>query len=107
MLKPTVFSFDFDNTISRDPSGFMQIMKLLRDRGHDVYVCTMRMKWLNPEDFDFLIEAGYKVFFTEHKAKDEYMKSQGIQVDVWVDDLPDSIIEDWHGVARTFRTIGA
>ena len=90
MIEQTVFSFDFDNTISRDPKGFLAIMEALEMRGHICYVVTARPSDLYPEDLQFLKDKGYRVFFTELKAKRKYMRDQGIEIDVWVDDSPGS-----------------
>lgn len=102
MLK-TVFSFDFDNTISRDPEGMLWVMDLLRRRGHDVIVCTARLNDLHTEDFDFIRERGYKVYWSNHQSKNDYLRSVGIKVDVWVDDCPDAVLNDYHGEPRTYR----
>ena len=103
MVNPTVFSFDFDNTISRDPEGFLGVMEFLEKRGHTVYVVTARLKSVHPEDFEFLLKKGYRVFWTEHKGKEAYMKSIGLPIDVFVDDCPDALLNDYHGQPRTFR----
>lgn len=105
MLK-TTFAFDFDNTITRDPLGFLVIMRMLKSMGHVVYVVTGRLRTTIPEDLNTLIDSGYRVFFTEHKAKRDYMNDLGFPVDVWVDDSPEAILEDYHGLPRTFRDMG-
>lgn len=107
-MQPTVYSFDFDNTITRDPEGSLEMMKFLEKRGHTVYVCTARPSDLFPEDLNFLRELGYKVFCTNLKAKRPYMRSQGIEVDVWIDDSPGSVVNDFPrkgAVPYTFRDI--
>ena len=104
MIEQTVFSFDFDNTISRDPKGFLAIMEALEMRGHICYVVTARPSDLYPEDLQFLKDKGYRVFFTELKAKRKYMQDQGIEIDVWVDDSPGAVLHDYKGVSPyTFR----
>lgn len=104
MHETTVFSFDFDNTISRDPEGFLAVMELLEKRGHICYVVTARPSDLCPEDLDFLEDKGYKVFFTELKAKRPFMRAQGINIDVWIDDSPGAVLNDYKGVSPyTFR----
>lgn len=104
MLK-TVFSFDYDNTISRDPEGFLRVMEFLRDRGHTVYVVTARLKHIHPEDFQMVLDAGWEVIWTEHKAKQQFMIDRGTPVNVFIDDCPDALVNDWHGEPRTFREI--
>lgn len=106
MHKSTLFSFDFDNTISRDPQGFLAVMEMLEKRGHQVIVCTARLREVYPEDLQFLLDKGYKVYWSEHKSKDNYLRSIGIKVDVWVDDCPDAVLNDFDGEPRTYRTMG-
>ena len=97
------FAFDFDNTITRDPDLFDFIMKGLQIVGHKVYIVTGRLTTTHPEDLDPWGWEGFQVFFTEHKAKRKYMEDLGIKVDIWVDDLPESVCNDWDGPPRTFR----
>lgn len=99
----TVYSFDFDNTITRDVEGTLHLMNYLKSRGHTVIVCTARLSSVFPEDLDFLKEEGFKVYFSEHRSKDQYLREQGIMVDVWIDDCPDAVLNDFHGVPRTYR----
>lgn len=104
MHQETVFAFDFDNTISRDPEGFLKIMEVLELRGHVCYVVTARLSTMYPEDLNFLKDKGYRVFFTELKAKRKFMEAQGIDIDVWVDDKPGAVLFDYKGaVPYTYR----
>lgn len=107
-LQPTVYSFDFDNTITRDPVGMLAMMEFLEKRGHTVYVVTARHADVAPEDLDFLRDKGYKVFTTGLRAKRKYMLEQGIEIDVWVDDSPGAVYQDYKGAGKgyTFRDVG-
>lgn len=108
MREFTVFSFDYDNTISRDPEGFLGVMDFLRNRGHAIYVVTARRPEIHPEDFEFLIDRGYKVIFTRHISKLKWMEEvEKIHVDVWVDDCPDAVLNNYHGEPRTHRDMEA
>lgn len=101
----TTFAFDYDNTISRDVDSFIQIMNLLRMAGHDVFVVTARREHIHPEDFHE-IEKEFRVIKTRHIAKRLYMREvEGIEVDVWIDDMPEAIINNWEGAPRTFRDL--
>lgn len=40
--------------------------------------------------------------FTGHKAKRKFMSEKGIQVDIWVDDEPQSIVQNWNPVKGVF-----
>lgn len=101
----TVFAFDFDNTISRDFNGIVSMMAELQARGHTVFVVTARRADVHPEDF-YEIEKLFKVYKTKHIAKRLYMREvEGIEVDVWVDDMPEAIVQNWEGAPRTFRDL--
>lgn len=107
MKTKTTFAFDYDNTISRDASGFITIMTELQARGHNVFVVTARRPDIHPEDFHE-IEKYFKVYKTRHIAKRLYMREvEGIEVDIWVDDMPEAIIQNWEGAPRTFRDLNA
>lgn len=96
-------AFDYDNTISKDADVFIEVMRVLQARGHDVFVVTARRDHIHPEDFRE-IEKEFKVYKTRHIAKRMYMREiEGIEVDVWVDDSPEAILENWEGEPRTFR----
>jgi hypothetical protein len=105
MKTKTTFAFDYDNTISRDADVFIAMMQMLQDRGHEVFVVTARRPDIHPEDFTE-IEKYFKVYKTRHIAKRVYMREiEGIEVDVWVDDMPEAIIGNWEGAPRTFRDL--
>lgn len=105
MKTKTIFAFDYDNTISRDADVFITMMQMLQDSGHEVFVVTARRPDIHPEDFTE-IEKYFKVYKTRHIAKRVYMREiEGIEVDVWVDDMPEAIIGNWEGAPRTFRDL--
>lgn len=105
IVNMTTFAFDYDNTISRDADVFIAMMRMLQDRGHEVFVVTARRPDIHPEDFTE-IEKYFKVYKTRHIAKRVYMREiEGIEVDVWVDDMPEAIIGNWEGAPRTFRDL--
>lgn len=105
IVNKTTFAFDYDNTISRDVIVFMAIMRMLQDRGHEVFVVTARRPDIHPEDFHE-IEKQFKVYKTRHIAKRVYMREvEGIEVDVWIDDMPEAITGNWEGAPRTFRDL--
>lgn len=95
LSRPKTIAFDFDQTISDDPHLFTSVMGIFEHFGWHVIVVTYRLPHVCPEDLDFLKEKGYKVYFTGHKAKDEFMREEGIHVDIWVDDEPQTIVQSW------------
>jgi hypothetical protein len=81
---------DYDNTYTRDPELWDNIITLCKQKGHKVYVVTLRYN--HPSESwdvnDNLKDKVDGIFFTERKAKQSFMFKQGISIDVWVDDMP-------------------
>lgn len=101
-----IISMDFDNTFTKDPVTWLQVMRNLRMAGHTVLVVTGRRENVYPEDFNIFKEYGFKVYKTKWLAKRVYMREiEGIEVDVWIDDKPEAIIENLEGLSKqeTYR----
>ncbi len=89
-----VVAVDFDETISDNPGTWLSVMRALELGGYTVYVVTWRSPTTAPEDLQFLVDKGYKIYYTSFKAKQEYMASLGIEVAIWIDDNPFAILND-------------
>jgi hypothetical protein len=90
-------SLDYDNTYTRDPKFWDDFVKIAKMSGHNVYCVTMRSV---QESVDVLVDLDGKVdgiYFTDRKAKSDFMFSQGISIDVWVDDMPFFVNNDAKG----------
>lgn len=94
MAEPKVVALDYDETISDSESTWLAVMLLLEKQGYHVIVCTWRTPTTYPEDLKFLVDKGFKVYYTSGQAKQTYMAKQGIKVDIWVDDNPFAILND-------------
>lgn len=83
-------SLDFDNTYTRDPETWDEVVKLFRAKGHKVYVVTMRYLdgWEDIPVTKALKDKVDGIFFTSRKAKKSFMFNEGISIDVWLDDIP-------------------
>lgn len=97
-----VIAVDFDDTISTHELGWLKIMHLMEQLGYVVYVVTYRRPTEWPEDLAFLVDKGYKVFYTSRMSKREFMKRKGIDVDIWVDDNPEGIIFDMDSMTGAY-----
>lgn len=98
---------DYDGTVTSDPEFFLTMAQFARMRGHQVYLVTMRYESEcvqvegKPAPADpipqELLDAVDGLYCTGHGndrlAKKAYMLSQGIQIDVWIDDNPRAINE--------------
>lgn len=87
------FSFDYDGCMSLQPEAFAAFSDALRAAGHKTYIVTMRYpsecKPLEPilKHFDGL-------HATCRMAKKPYLESQGIKINVWLEDTPRAVMED-------------
>lgn len=89
-------AFDFDETITLDEMTFINAMNLFQQCGWRVLVVTFRHPNCDPHELAWFKNNGFEVFFTSQTAKREFMKEQGIEIDVWVDDTPESVIMNFH-----------
>lgn len=94
-----IFGLDWDGCTENDIELFRAFVTLLKQRGHQVHVVTMRYpserygggnKSAIPDDFAALVDG---VVFTSRQAKLPAMIARGIKVDVWIDDNPRAINE--------------
>ena len=88
-------SIDFDDTYTRDPILWDQFIDLAQSRGHTVYCVTARepSKINKQEVYDSigLVIGKDNCYFTSQMAKAKYMSEKGINIDVWIDDLPSNV----------------
>lgn len=80
-------AFDIDGTWSKDPGMWRWVANVMADTGHNPIIVTGRDKW--SPDMDRMGGLGYfKIFYCGGTPKEEFMKSKGITVDVWIDNEP-------------------
>lgn len=84
------FSLDYDDTYTKDPDLWLEFIKLLRSKGHNVLVVTMRAESDNDMDPRLLETA--RVIFTDGNQKLPFLQNRGIDIDIWIDDRPDYIV---------------
>lgn len=89
-------ALDYDGTYTEDKTTWDYVIALLRSAGHNVIIVTMRN--LNEEQefmevHNDLVGKVNCMYFTNRKQKRKYMESQGIYIDVWIDDMPEAIVD--------------
>lgn len=89
-------SLDYDETYTRDPIAWDEMIKIFRSRGHTVYCVTMRSAAIHDSlevssDLNGKVDA---IFFTDGKAKKPYIEDLGLWIDVWIDDMPIFVFKD-------------
>jgi hypothetical protein len=100
--KKKVIAIDFDDTITTTEAGWLRIMLLMEQLGFHVIVVTYRRPTEWPQDLKFLVDKGYKIYYTSRMAKKGYMQRQGIDVDIWIDDTPEAIVFDMDTLTGAF-----
>lgn len=92
-----VVAVDYDDTISHNDTAWLSVLLALENIGYQVIIVTYRKPNCCPEDLDFLVKKGYKVYFTSQVGKREWLKDvHNIEVDIWIDDTPESILFDYN-----------
>ena len=90
-----VIAIDYDDTISLDVDVWRQIISLLSSLGFSVYVVTYRES-TKFDDMAMDIDGVIDYLFTNNTAKKKYCSEiVGIEVDVWIDDCPASVLFDY------------
>lgn len=88
-------AFDYDGTISEDLYGWASVMQMMQERGHEVFVVTFRDRKYDKNENLIFLESQYNVYYTGGVAKKWWCEHFGPgEVDVWVDDNPNAILND-------------
>lgn len=85
---------DYDDTYTRHPLMWDKVIDVMRKAGHKVYIVTWRSESECVEVYEALDGKVHGVYSSDRRAKQAYMYSQGILIDVWIDDNPSAIIKD-------------
>lgn len=92
-----IIALDFDETYNARPDMFDDLIEvLLMYKDTQIILVTYRHSELDYDPlFQHLIDVmGVPVYCTDGKAKKKYMEDLGINVDIWIDDNPRSVLED-------------
>ena len=88
------FSLDYDGTYTSDPELWLEFVKLAQARGHRVVCVTMRhLHEIEDGSFDPRLKELVTVFPTSREAKKKHMRKHGVNIDIWIDDVPEWIFE--------------
>lgn len=84
-------AIDYDDTYTKDYPFWQAFIKSAQKRGHTVYCVTWRYtrELVDPE-----LEQLVEVCYTGRKAKRPFMEARGININIWIDDNPLSILKD-------------
>lgn len=88
-------ALDFDQTYTLDPEVWDNVIAGFHLFNHEVMIVTVRHPYWDAHPFlDVLQDAGVRVIYTDGKAKKKYCEELGINIDVWIDDRPQTILGD-------------
>lgn len=79
-------AFDIDGTWSRAPEMWIDVANMMARYGHRPIIVTGRDKW--SPDIDRMKLWSLEIHYCGRTPKEEFMKSKGITVDVWIDNEP-------------------
>jgi hypothetical protein len=85
-------SLDFDDTYTRDPQMWSQVIAFMRNAGHEVWCVTMRFanSVEHSEVINFLGGQVDGIICTNRRAKKKFIEDNHpmLHIDVWIDDNP-------------------
>ena len=89
-------ALDFDNCFTLDPDLWIDFVHLAKAHGHEVRVVTGRDDRYDRTTPLTIVENILPVIYTRGMAKRWYVErfAPDFPVDVWIDDLPERILEN-------------
>ncbi len=85
-------AIDYDNTYTLDPNFWNMFIETTKKSGHKVYCVTNRNT--SAELAEPVLQSIGKycpVIFAGDDWKSNAVRQQGIQIDIWIDDMPELI----------------
>lgn len=89
-----IIAIDFDQTYTRDRDTWDKVIDILKENGAIVYCVTLRPEWdvgSKENGIERIAKKVHDVFMTNGLGKKEYMHAKGYHVDIWIDDMPQTI----------------
>jgi hypothetical protein len=94
-MQSKIIAIDYDNVISLNVEAWQQIIDIFTTFGSIVYIVTYRHS-TQFKDMNLDIKNVKDVIFTNAVAKKKYCKEiAGIEIDIWIDDSPETILFDY------------
>ncbi|PNX48613.1 MAG: hypothetical protein BV456_09605 [Thermoplasmata archaeon M8B2D] len=86
-----IVALDYDDTYTLSPNMWNEILKIFNDYNYHIYIITYRQSTAF-EDMVKDIPFIFDTIFTNGNAKQKYCKDCDINIDIWIDDSPETII---------------
>lgn len=84
-----LIAVDIDNTWTADPTGFAQIIELMKMRGHSFIFATGRDGWT--DDMARMGLSDIPIVFCGREPKRKACSKKGYKPNIWIDDCPGTI----------------
>jgi hypothetical protein len=81
-------AIDYDGTWDRDPNMWQDFASRARRSSHKVYVVTLRNSQQSVGKAAAFVDG---VVYCALKPKRETCRANGIKIDIWIDDMPETI----------------
>ena len=92
-MNKLIICVDYDGTFNTIPKLLTNFILAAKKSGHRVICATMRYEHEGKEVLESIGKL-CEVIFTGRKAKLPYLKEQGIEPNIWIDDLPAFLFRD-------------
>lgn len=80
---------DYDGCITEDPEVWINFCRLFRERGHRIYIVTMRYPTEQTHLLQTFLPFVESIIYTSRRAKRPFVNNVvGIKIDIWIDDNP-------------------
>lgn len=87
-----IVAIDYDDTFTADPTAWTAVIEILQIAGHRVVCITARQgNDGNRRQVEGDMPRDVCVLFAYGWQKREFAKANGVEVDIWIDDLPEAI----------------
>lgn len=89
-------AIDFDNTLTEFPDLLAVFVRMAQEKGHWVCCVTARRETeenvIDLDNWLFENQLSMPVFFTSLQSKMTYMANRGININLWIDDDPKTLV---------------
>lgn len=94
-MKRLTIAIDYDDTFTADPSLWSKFINLAKANHRVIMVTARRDTEENNDQINADLDhwgCQIQVFFTSLSSKIKYMKDSGVEVNIWVDDDPRTLV---------------
>jgi hypothetical protein len=96
-MSKLLIALDYDNTFTADPDMWSHFVRMSKSFGHECIVVTARRSTEeNSEDINAMLDfhnCQMLVIFTDLGSKLRAVENRGINVNIWIDDDPKTLVD--------------